>query len=88
MMMSLNASADVDSSIADHLGSKFQQADAMASLVCTSAAPDGQPDADDVKFTQFFVGLIPSATFGINSVLSFQVSPEITFVFEKVEIQD
>lgn len=89
-MLSLNAFADVDNSLADHIGSKFQQADAMAGLVCTSSAPspDGQSAADEVRFTQFFVGFIPTATFGINSVLSFQVSPEITFVFEKVEIQD
>ena len=63
-LVSLNAFADVDPSIADHLGSRFQQADAMADLVCASSAPSSDPQsaADVVRFTQFFVGFIPTAT--------------------------
>jgi hypothetical protein len=38
-----------------------------------------------VVFKQFFLGLAPSVTFGINDVLGVQVTPEVTFIWEKTD---
>ena len=77
--------ADVDPAIADHLASKFQQADQIAGLISANSSQASDDDSV-VEFKQFFLGLAPSATFGINSVLDLQVAPEITFTWEKTEL--
>lgn len=86
ILFSMNAWADVDPAISDHLSLQFGQADSIAQLVVANASDLHGDDGSGVEFTQFFVGVAPSATFGISSVLSLQVAPEITFIFEKTEL--
>jgi hypothetical protein len=86
-LLSMNGWAAVESDLTDHLASKFQEADQVAGLVCANTSQDQDTGADSsIEYKQFFIGFVPSATFGINSVLSLQISPEITFTYEKTEL--
>ena len=84
-ILSLHASAKT-ASLAEHISEKINVANEAfekASAVMRSRGPIGS--TDPIEFKQFMLAFAPQATFGINSVLSIQVAPEITFVWEKID---
>ncbi len=51
-----------------------------------AAAAPAEPAAPGVVFKQFFLGIAPKVSFGLSEVLDFEVSPDVTFVWEKTNL--
>lgn len=75
LMVSISAKADVIPDLASYFTQKINQAQAA---VCSEV--DSVTGTDQVV-QDLDLDLIPSVSFGINSVLSLTVSPELDFVF-------
>jgi len=85
----LSAEAATEKTLADHISNKIQVANRAFQKVAVLMDQDQNQNikASDIEFKQFFLGLAPTGSFGINSVVSLQVAPEITFVWEKTQTQ-
>jgi hypothetical protein len=83
---SLASSSDsVTEGLATHLSSLITQTNEAFDQACAAQSalpPESEPE---VEFRQFFLTIAPQASFGLSGTLDLEVSPEVTFVWEKTE---
>ena len=85
-LFSINSFASSNLDLASHLTSKILAVDhafTQASQEQRRVAPS--PAGSEVEFKQFFLGFAATASFGIPNVLDIAISPEITFIWERVD---
>jgi hypothetical protein len=83
VLLPVPAFAAIDPALAEHLAARLSGADEAFQKACSEQGAT----AGGYEFTHFFLNLTPTAQFGIGKVLSVEVAPEITFIWEKVELQ-
>lgn len=91
--LSLPAFAANEAGLRDHLAKKIVAADQAFQDACQPGNHEG-PDlpppegaCGGIEFKQFFLGLGATASFGVSDVLDLDVSPEVTFVWEKSQVE-
>ncbi len=81
------ASAAQVPTLDDYLAQTVTSADSAFEQAMQKNAGENSNDPAEsgLIYKQFFLGLVPNATFGVSKVLNVQVSPEITFIWEKTD---
>jgi hypothetical protein len=77
--------AFAEEGLATHLSSLITQTNEAFDQACAAQSALPSESEPEVEFRQFFLTIAPQASFGLSGTLDLEVSPEVSFVWEKTE---
>lgn len=76
---------DANSTLDNYLSTEITRINQAFNEASAEQSVLPQEGAESVELRQLFLTIGPKASFGLSSVLDVEISPEVTFVWEKTE---